>query len=100
MNALWNYQARVVVHADADTVAARIPTGNWYVAPRTSTTSWLDAGAHSAALLAVYLGALDLDLTIDPQRSPELHQAALDLAIRYANAAARDQDVDDSLGRP
>ncbi len=89
MAALWNYRTRVVVHADATTVAARVPAGSWSVEPRTAGTSWLHAGAHSPGLLAVYLGALDLDFTVDRQRSPELHDAVLDLATRYENAVTR-----------
>jgi predicted DNA-binding transcriptional regulator YafY len=87
MQALWRYRARVVVHADAETVAARVPVGSWSVAPRTDDTCWLDAGAQTADLLAVYLGALDLALTIDADASPELHRAARTLAARYAAAS-------------
>lgn len=94
MTALWNYRTRLVVHADAPTVAARIPTGSWLVEPRTTDTSWLHAGAQSAVLLAAYLGALDLDFTIDPERSPELHRATEDLAARYSDATrAQGRDV-------
>ncbi|WP_133829141.1 helix-turn-helix transcriptional regulator [Actinomycetospora succinea] len=90
MRALWHHRARVVVHADAATVAARVPIGSWSVEPRTAGTCWLDAGAQSAALLAVYLGALDLPLTIDPGTAPELHRAARELADRYAAATGSD----------
>lgn len=90
MRALWRHRARVVVHADAATVAARVPIGSWRVEPRTGDTCWLEAGAQSAALLAVYLGALDLPLTIDAASEPELHRAAQALAARYADATASD----------
>lgn len=89
MAALWNYRARVVVDAPVETVAARIPTGTWIVEPLDAHTSWLDAGAHSPELLAVYLGALGLDFHIEPEHAPELAQAARDLAERYATAVAR-----------
>lgn len=87
MQALWRYRARVVVHADAPTVAARVPVGSWSVEPRTADTSWLDAGAQTADLLAVYLGALDLDLTVDADTAPQLHRAVQTLAARYARAS-------------
>lgn len=90
MRALWRHRARVVVHADAAAVAARVPIGSWSVEPRTAHTCWLDAGAQTADLLAVYLGALGLDLTIDAATAPDLHRAAQVLAARYAGATASD----------
>lgn len=87
MAALWNYRAQVTVHAPADTVAARITVGSWTVQPLDAGASLLDAGAHSAELLAVYLGALDLDFTIDHSQAPELARAVETLAGRYAAAA-------------
>ncbi|MDN5933210.1 MAG: WYL domain-containing protein [Pseudonocardia sp.] len=86
MAALWNYRARITVHAPAETVAARIPTGSWTVQPIDTRTSELDAGAQTAELLAVYLGALDLDFHIDSDQAPELAHAAHRLAKRYAAA--------------
>ena len=88
MTALWNYRTRLMVHADVATVAARIPAGSWSAEARTATTTWLHAGAQNAALLAAYLGALDLDFTVDPEESPELHHAVEILAARYADAVA------------
>lgn len=87
MAALWNYRARVTVHASAETVAGRIPTGSWTVQPLDSYSSQLDAGAHSAELLAAYLGALGLDFYIDPEHAPELAYATDALAQRYATAS-------------
>ncbi|QGK70728.1 WYL domain-containing protein [Allosaccharopolyspora coralli] len=89
MQALWNYRARVTVHAPAETVAGRIPTGIWTVQPLDAHASQLDAGAHTAELLAAYLGALGLDFSIDPEQAPELAEAAATLARRYAAAAPR-----------
>lgn len=88
MAALWNYRAHITVHAPAETVAARIPVGSWTVESIDPRTSLLDAGAHNAELLAVYLGALGLDFRIDPNHTPELAQAATMLADRYAAATA------------
>lgn len=86
MAALWNYRARVTVHAPAETVAARIPIGSWCVQALDDNTSRLDAGAQSPELLAVYLGALDLDFAVDPTAAPELHRAVAALADRYRTA--------------
>jgi hypothetical protein len=88
MAALWNYRARVIVDAPAETVAARIPTGVWTVEPIDSSTSALDAGAQTPELLAAYLGALDLDFRIDVDQAPKLAAAALTLAARYTTATA------------
>jgi len=95
MIALWNYRARVVIDAPADIVTARIPTGAWVVEPVDDHTSLLDAGAHSAELLAVYLGALGLDFHIDPDQAPELSAAATALAARYTTAQATPTDPPD-----
>lgn len=89
MAALWNYRARVTVQAAAETVAARIPTGTWTVEPIDAHTSRLDAGAQTAELLAVYLGALDLDFHVDPDQAPELAHAAHRLARRYTAATSK-----------
>lgn len=86
MAALWTVRAPVVVHADAATVAARIPIGSWVVAPRDDGTCRLEAGAQTVELLAVYLGALDLDFTVDEAAAPDLHRAVAGLAERYRRA--------------
>lgn len=88
MAALWNYRARVIVDAPAETVAARIPTGVWTVEPIDSSTSALDAGAQTPELLAACLGALDLNFHIDVDHAPELAAAALTLGARYTTATA------------
>lgn len=88
MAALWNDRARVTVDAPAETVAARIPTSTWTVQPLDGQTSQPDAGAHSAEMLAVYLGALGLNFPIDPDQAPELAQAAATLTHRYAASTA------------
>lgn len=88
MQAMWNYRARVIVDAPAETVAARIPTGIWAVQPIDPHSSQLDAGAQNADLLAAYLGALGLDFHIDPDETPDLAHAAATLARRYTAATA------------
>ena len=84
MVAMWSYRAHVTVAAPAETVAARIPASAWSVQALDAQTSQLDAGAHSAEMLAVYLGALGLDFHIDPEQAPELAAAAATLTYRYA----------------
>ncbi|CAA0130397.1 Uncharacterised protein [Mycolicibacterium vanbaalenii] len=70
MAALWNYTARVIVDAPAQTVATRIPSGIWAVEPIDPETSTLDAGPQSPELLAAYLGAMDLDFHVDTDAHP------------------------------
>lgn len=86
MAALWNYTARVTVHAPADTVAARIPIGIWTVEPIDAHTSALEAGAQTPQLLAAYLAAMDLDFHLDTEQAPELAAAVDVIAARYTTA--------------
>lgn len=86
MAALWNYTARVIVDAPAETVATRIPSGIWAVEPIYPETSTLEAGAQSPQLLAAYLGAMDLDFHVDVERAPELAAATETLAARCTAA--------------
>lgn len=87
MAALWNYRARVIVDAPAETVMTRIPAGIWAVEPIDEQRSGLDAGAQTPELLAAYLGALGLDFHIDAEAFPDLSMAAARLADRYAAAS-------------
>ncbi|MFD6399134.1 helix-turn-helix transcriptional regulator [Nocardia sp. NPDC060249] len=86
MAALWNYTARVIVDAPAETVAARIPSGIWTVEPIDPHTSALEAGAQSPQLLAAYLAAMDLDFHLEAGHAPELGAAIATLAARYTAA--------------
>lgn len=86
MAAMWNYRARITVDAPAEVVAARIPAASWAVAPIDEHTCTLEAGAHSAELLAVYLGALGLAFHVDRTQAPELADAVDTLVTRYAAA--------------
>lgn len=97
MAALWNYRARVIVDAPADTVAARIPTGIWTVEPIDSTTTALQAGAQTPELLAAYyLGALNLDFHIDVDHNPQLAATAATLSTRYTSPTAAPSATIDS----
>ncbi|MEV5544336.1 WYL domain-containing protein [Saccharopolyspora shandongensis] len=82
---LWAYRAQVRVHAPAEIVVQRVPPTTWIVAPIDDRTCLLDAGADTPQLLAVYLGALDLDF--DVLDAPELAAATRRLADRYARSA-------------
>ena len=83
--AAWAYRARVTVSASAEAVAARLP---WpaTIEPLDASTCRLDVGSDSPELLAVHLGMLGADFTIDPAESPELTEWLHVLAGRYARA--------------
>ena len=81
---LWNYRAKVRVHAPAEEVAPRVPP-TWPVASIDDATCVLDAGADTPTLLAVYLGGLDHDFDIID--APELRESVQRLAARYSRAA-------------
>ncbi len=83
--ATWAYRARVTVSAPADVVAARLP---WpaTIEPIDASSCRLDVGSDSPELLAIHLGMLGADFTIDPAESPELTKWLHVLAGRYARA--------------
>ncbi|QUH01639.1 YafY family transcriptional regulator [Saccharopolyspora erythraea] len=81
---LWDYRARVRVHAPADVVAARVPPTAWLVEAVDEHRCVVEAGADSPHRLAVYLGALDLDFEV--LDAPELRAATRRLADRYGRA--------------
>jgi predicted DNA-binding transcriptional regulator YafY len=82
------YQARVVVHAPALTIADRI--GPWVgtVEADGEDRCILEAGADSLELLAVHLGMLDADFRVT--EPPELVGHLRSLAERYGRATAAD----------
>ena len=83
--ATWAYRARVTVDAPADVVAARLP---WpaTIEPIDSSSCRLEVGSDSPELLAVHLGMLGADFTIDSAEAPELTQWLHVLARRYERA--------------
>jgi hypothetical protein len=83
--ATWAYRARVTVFAPADVVVARLP---WpaTIEPIDASSCTLEVGSDSPELLAVHLGMLGADFTIDPAESPELTEWLQVLASRYARA--------------
>lgn len=82
--ALWRFRTRVLVHAPASEVTARLPVGAGVVTPVDAYTCTLDCGADTPHQLALYLGLLDQDFTVtDP---PELVDQLRTLAARYLRA--------------
>jgi predicted DNA-binding transcriptional regulator YafY len=84
--ATWRYRARVTVHAPAAQIAGRLPAGIT-VEPVDTATSVIDVGSDSPAMLALYLGLLEADFTVDESAAPELAQCLRALSARYARAA-------------
>ena len=80
----WRYRAKVVVHAPANEVAARLTPAVGRVEERDATTCWLHTGSDSLNSLAVHLGLLGVDFEVtDP---PVLVERLDLLAGRYARA--------------
>jgi predicted DNA-binding transcriptional regulator YafY len=78
------FQARVVIHAPAATLADRIGPNAGTVTAIDDAICLLDTGADSLEMMAVYLGTLGVDFTVaDP---PELVDHVRALAARYARA--------------
>jgi predicted DNA-binding transcriptional regulator YafY len=83
-SAVWQYRARVRVHASAEAVAARLPPAV-HVEQLDSRTCMVDVGSDSPDMLALWLGMLDADFEL--QDCPELAQHLRTLAKRYLRAA-------------
>jgi predicted DNA-binding transcriptional regulator YafY len=84
--AAWRFRTRVVVHAAAETMAERI--GRWVgtIEPIDAESCVVDLGADSVETLAVYLGMLGADFTVDPD-SGVARQLSL-LSDRYRQAVS------------
>src|SRR5262245_38597063 len=81
-HAARRFQARVVVHTPAATLAERIGANAGTVTAIDDEICLLDTGADSLEMMAVYLGTLGVDFTVaDP---PELVEHVRTLAARYA----------------
>ena len=83
----WRYQARVIVRASAESIADRIGRYVGTIEPIDATTCSVVAGADNVDILAVYLGMLGADFTIDPP-DPVLSERIRLLADRYAAAVS------------
>jgi predicted DNA-binding transcriptional regulator YafY len=84
--AAWRYRARVTVHAPAGTIADRISPAVGAVEALDAEHCRLHTGADTVETLAVYLGLLDADFTVDGP--PELLSHLRHLAARYTRATA------------
>jgi len=82
--AAWRYRARVTVHAPAEVVAARIPAAVGTVEAVDAQSCVLHTGADSVETLAVYLGLLGVDFTVDGPA--ELVDHLRELSARYGRA--------------
>jgi predicted DNA-binding transcriptional regulator YafY len=81
--ATWRYRARVLLHAPAETLAARLPPAV-ELEPVDEHTCIATTGADDPYMLALYLGMLDVDFDIID--APELAQQLRKLASRYTRA--------------
>ena len=82
----WRYRARIVVHAPADAIAERIGRYVGTIEPIDAGSCVVDAGADSLETLAVYLGMLGADFTIDADSGLAEHVGRL--ADRYRAAVS------------
>ncbi|HZR49132.1 MAG TPA: YafY family protein [Streptosporangiaceae bacterium] len=81
--ATWRYRARVIVHAPADHVRSRLPIPV-DVEPITNDRCAFEPGSDYPEMLALYLGMLGADFTVED--SPELADALRTLSSRYQRA--------------
>lgn len=80
----FRVRARILVHAPADVVGARIGPAVGVVTPVDAGSCHLDTGAGSVETVGMYLGMLDAEFeVVDP---PELVEHVRLLAGRYARA--------------
>ena len=86
--ATWRYRARVIVHAPAASVRARLPIPV-PVESLGEDRCAFEPGSDHPEMLALYLGLLDADFTIAD--SPELIAALRKLAGRYQRAIQASQ---------
>jgi len=81
----YRHTARVRVHADAETLAQRVPPTVATIERLDGTTSLLTTGAHDLDSIAVHLALLGFDVEVlDP---PELRARMHHIARRLAAAA-------------
>jgi predicted DNA-binding transcriptional regulator YafY len=82
----WRFRTRVVVHEAADVMADRI--GRWVgtIEPIDADTCVVDVGADSVETLAVYLGMLGADFTVDADSGVAVQLSLL--ADRYRAAVS------------
>ncbi|MGW0662780.1 helix-turn-helix transcriptional regulator [Streptodolium elevatio] len=82
----WRTRVRVTVKAPAAEIAARVPGFAGSVEPLDDDTCVFSTGADNPETLAIWLGMLGADFTVE--NAPELVDHLRSLAERYARAAA------------
>jgi len=88
--ATWRYRARVIVHAPAAHVRARLPIPV-DVEPLGGDKCAFEPGSDHPEMLALYLGMLNADFSIVD--SPELVNALRTLTSRYQRAISGSQQA-------
>lgn len=85
-SAVWHYRARVLIHASADYVKARLPIP---ITPEVvdDESCIVEVGSDAPHQLGLYLGLLDVDFEV--LDAPELAEAFRKLGDRYYRAAGR-----------
>lgn len=84
----WTYQARFRVAAPAEVVRELINPAVGTVEPIDDDTSRFEAGADSLEMIAVYIGLLGIDFTVESP--PELIAYLDEISERYRRAIAND----------
>ena len=80
----WRYRARITVYAPADRITDRINAAVGTVEAVDERTCVLHTGADTLETMAVYVGLLGIDFTIDDP--PELRAMVGELSERYRRA--------------
>jgi predicted DNA-binding transcriptional regulator YafY len=80
----WRVFAEITVHADAETVAERIPADVGTIRSVDEHTCVLSTSNNNVEMFAVYLGMIGYDFTVT--EPPELVEAVRALTARYAKA--------------
>ena len=83
-SATWRYHARVLLHASAEHVAARLPLAI-SVEPAGEDRCVAEVGSDTPQMLALYVGLLDVDFEVldAPEFAEQLHA----IAARFQRAA-------------
>ena len=84
-SAPWDFHARVLIHAPAQLVAARLPPSAGTVTPVDESSCALQTGSDDPAALLRHLSALDLDFSV--AETPELADEARRLGERLMRAS-------------
>ncbi len=82
--AMWEFRARIRIHAPASVVTARLPASAGVVTEIDESSCYLDAGSDDPGMLLRYLSMLDLDFSV--AEAPELADEVRKLADRYTRA--------------